>query len=135
MSCKYSPCCTCRNFVKTTSVALTGDVLTLTIPEKIYQNKQCACICIAQALPEGLTGTQTVAILIGSSTTQYPLREKNGNAVYADQIRSRRIYCTTVATDIPGFVVKNTQTLCPTTHVFNNIPTASVPTETAKGVK
>lgn len=49
--------------------------------------------------------------------------------------RSRRIYCTTVATDIPGFVVKNTQTLCPTTHVFNNIPTASVPTETAKGVK
>ncbi len=135
MACRYSPCCTCKNFVKTSAVALTGNVLTLTIPEGIYQNKQRVCICVSQALPSGLNGTQTVAILIGSNTTQYPLRSKSGNAIYADQIRSRKVYCTITATDIPSFTVQNTEAICPTTHVFNNIPTASVPTETAKGVK
>ena len=91
-------CGGCEHFVRTNSVTLVGSVLVLNIPQETYSNKEKVCICIAQALPD-VTSAQTVAVTIGTGTTQYPLRTKCGNNVHADQIRSRRVYHTNVATD------------------------------------
>lgn len=113
-------CGACTHFVKTTAVTLVGSVLVLNIPQKTYSNHEKVCICVAQTIPD-VTYAQTVSITIGTSTTQYPLRTKCGNNVHADQIRSRHVYHTNVATDIPAFVV-NTCELCNTGFNFPTIP-------------
>lgn len=90
--------------MKTNSVTLTDNVLVLNIPQATYSNKEKVCICIAQAIPE-VTSVDTVAITIGDGATQYVLRTKCGNNVHADQIRSRKVYHTNVATDVGTFMV------------------------------
>ena len=82
-------CGGCEHFVRTNSVTLVGSVLVLNIPQETYSNKEKVCICIAQALPS-VTSAQTVAITIGTETTQYPLMTKCGNNVHADQIRAEK---------------------------------------------
>lgn len=113
-------CGGCEHFVKTNSVTLVGDVLVLNIPQNTYSNGEKVCICIAQALPI-VTSAQTVAITIGEATTQYPLRTKCGNNVRADQIRSRKVYHTNVATDTESFVVSKCE-LCRTGFNYPVIP-------------
>lgn len=113
-------CGGCEHFVRTNSVTLVDSVLVLNIPQKTYSNKEKVCVCVAQALPN-VTSAQTVAITIGTGTTQYPLRTKCGNNVHADQIRSRRVYHTNVATDTASFVVPACE-LCKTGFNFPTIP-------------
>lgn len=129
-------CGACKHFVKTTAVTLVDSVLVLNIPQKTYNNHETVCICVAQTIPD-VTSAQTVAITIGTSTTQYPLRTTCGNNVHADQIRSRRVYHTHVATDIPVFVV-NPCELCATGFNFPTIPvapaTVTTNTRAAKGL-
>lgn len=125
MACQYYNnggygCGGCTHFVKTNSVTLNGTVLELNIPQNTYSNKEKVCICIAQAIPT-VTSADTVAVTIGTSTTQYPLRTKCGNNVHADQIRSRKVYHTFVATDIAQFVVSDCE-LCRTGFNFPTIP-------------
>lgn len=122
-------CGGCSHFVRTTSVTLNGTVLELNIPQATYSNKEKVCICVAQAIPD-VTSADTVAITIGTGTTQYPLRTKCGNNVHADQIRSRRVYHTFVATDIPQFTVSGCE-LCCTGFNFPTIPAAATPAVTA----
>ena len=117
-------CGGCCHFVRTVSATLVGSVLVLNIPQKTYSNKEKVCICVAQALPE-VTSSDTVAITIGASTTQYPLITKCGNNVHADQIRSRKVYHTTVATDASSFVVSSCE-LCKTGFNFPTIPATAV---------
>ena len=64
-------CGGCTHFVRTNSVALTGGVLVLDIPvpQAVLNNKQKICICVAQAIPEGITSTDTVAVTIDGGTT------------------------------------------------------------------
>ena len=116
-------CGGCTHFVRSNSITLNGTVLEISIPQSTYSNKEKVCICLAQAIPE-VTSTDTVAITIGSSTTQYPLRTKCGNNVHADQLRSRKVYHTYVATDIPQFTVAECE-LCGTGFNFPTIPTAA----------
>lgn len=92
-------CGGCIHFVKTNSVALQGNVLTLNIPQASYSNKERICICIAQTVPS-VTSADTAVITIGAGVTQYPLRARCGNNVHADQLRSRKVYHTDVATDV-----------------------------------
>lgn len=126
-------CGACTHFVKTSAVTLVGSVLVLNIPQKTYSNHEKVCICVAQAIPD-VTSAQTVAITIGTSTTQYPLRTKCGNNVHADQIRSRRVYHTNVATDIPAFIA-NPCELNGTGFNFPTIPTTVVSnTQAVKGL-
>lgn len=113
-------CGGCEHFVRTVSATLVGSVLVLNIPQKTYSNKEKVCICVAQALPN-VTSAQTVAITIGTGTTQYPLITKCGNNVHADQIRSRRVYHTNVATDTSLFVMSACE-LCKTGSNFPTIP-------------
>lgn len=115
-------CGGCCHFVKTNSVTLVGNVLVLNIPQKSYSNKEKVCICVAQSIPADITSAQTVAITIGASATQYPLMTKCGNNVHADQIRSRKVYHTNVATDTASFIVSACE-LCKTSFNFPVIPT------------
>lgn len=121
-------CGGCCHFVKTSSVTLVGTVLVLNIPQsttpKVYNNHEKVCVCIAQALPQNITSAQTVAITIGTSTTQYPLRTKCGNNVHADQVRTRKVYHTNVATDTASFIVSSCE-LCRTGFNFPTIPEAT----------
>lgn len=112
-------CGGCTHFVKTNSVTLVDNVLILNIPQATYSNKEKVCICIAQAIPT-VTSANTVAITIGEEATQYVLRTKCGNNVHADQLRSRRVYHTNVATDVGTFTVSNCE-LCGTGFNFPTI--------------
>lgn len=113
-------CGACTHFVKTNSVTLTDGVLILNIPQKTYSNHEKVCICIAQSIPD-VTSTDTVAITLGTATPQYIMRTKCGNNVHADQLRSRKVYHTFVATDTNAFVVDKCE-LCKTGFNFPNIP-------------
>lgn len=129
MACRYYNnngfgCGGCEHFIKTNSVTLVGDVLVLNIPQNTYSNGEKACICIAQALPV-VTSAQTVAVTIGEATTQYPLMTKCGNNVRADQVRSRKVYHTNVATDTESFIVSKCE-LCRTGFNYPVIPAAVV---------
>lgn len=123
-------CGGCCHFIRTNSVTLTGNVLVLNIPQTtpqtFYSNKEKVCICIQQVLPN-ITSANTVAVTIGASATQYPLRTKCGNNVHADQIRSRKVYHTNVATDTGTFVVSSCE-LCNTGFNFPTIPAAATTT-------
>lgn len=121
-------CGGCTHFVRTNSVTLNAGVLVLNIPVPLVplSNKQKICICVAQNIPATATSANTVAITVGTSTTQYPLRTKCGNNVHADQIRSRKVYHTNIATDIPVFVVNGCE-LCPTAFNFPVISTTPAP--------
>lgn len=112
-------CGGCVHFVKTNSVTLTDGVLILNIPQETFANKQKVCICVAQGLPTGVSSADIVAITLGAGTTQYVLRTKCGNNVHADQIRSRRVYHTNVATDSGTFVVSS----CELNKTAYNFPT------------
>lgn len=113
-------CGGCVHFVKTNSVTVQDGVLILNIPQATYSNKEKVCICIAQAIPD-VTSAETVAITIGDGTTQYVLRIKCGNNVHADQLRSRKVYHTNVATDVGAFMVSGCE-LCGTSYNFPVIP-------------
>ena len=115
-------CGGCTHFVRTYSVTLAGGILVLDIPvpQAVLNNKQKICICVAQATPEGITSTDTVAVTIDGGATQYVLRTKCGNNVHADQIRSRKVYHTNLATDSGTFVVSGCE-LCPTGFNFPTI--------------
>ena len=119
-------CGGCEHFVRTNSVTFVGSVLVLNIPQRTYSNKEKVCICVAQAIPD-VTSAQTVAVTIGTDTTQYPLRTKTGNNIHADQIRSRRVYHTNVATDTATFVGSGCE-FCKTGFNFPIIPANPVPT-------
>lgn len=123
MPCKQfrgTPCGGCCHFVKSNSVVLMGDVLVINIPQKTYSNREKACICIAQAIPAGVTSANTVAVTIGAEATQYPLYNRCFNKVYGDQIKARKVYHTYAVTDVPGFVVEDK--LCCTAFNFPAIP-------------
>lgn len=119
-------CGGCKHFVRTTSVTLAAGVLTFAIPAiGNIENGEKVCICVAQAIPDTVTSATTVSINIGSSATLYPLRTKCGNNVHGDQVRSRKVLHTYVATDIPQFVVSSCD-LCKTGFNFPVIVAAAV---------
>lgn len=113
-------CGGCTHFVKTNSVTLSGNVLLLNIPQATYSNKEKVCICIAQSIPT-VTSANTVAITIGNGSAQYILKTRMGNSVRADQLRSRKVYHTNVATDSATFIVKECE-LYKSNYNFGTIP-------------
>lgn len=117
-------CGGCTHFVRTNSVTLEGGVLTLDIPvqQEVLSNNKKICICVAQAIPEGVTSANTVAITINGGATAYVLRTKCGNNVHADQIKSRKVYHTFIATDTGTFVVSS----CDLYGTGFNFPTITV---------
>lgn len=111
-------CNTCRNMVRTTAVAVVSTNLVLTVPAGVFLNNQELCVCVAQAIPNTVTAAMPVVVQITGSATLYNIRTKCGHNVYADQIRSRRIYCTRVASDTNTLVYNGKCGLPCTNHTF-----------------
>lgn len=118
MNCKISKGCNvCNHLIPITSATITGGKLVLNIPTGTYQNNQRVCLLISQALPVSNTPIPVV-ITTGTSTIQYLLIDKCGNNIYSDQIRSRRIYCTSFKSDTKLFKYIGCSPLCPTGFIF-----------------
>lgn len=120
MACNFisSKCNTCKRFVLSTAVTLSGTNLVITIPQNNYANNSEVCIAIAQPIPVGASAANPVVIQIGAGKEQYPLITKCGHDVYADQVCTRKIYCTRVATDNSQFVYNGYAGLPCTSHIF-----------------
>lgn len=134
MACNFvtSKCNTCKNFVLSTEVALSGTNLVVTIPQNSYANDSEVCIAIAQPIPTGVSAANPVVIQIGTATTQYPLINRCGHDVYADQVCTRKIYCTRVAADNGFFVYNGRCNLPCTDHIFPAaLPTTTTATASA----
>lgn len=140
MYCNYMlncQCNRCANFVATTAVALSGNVLTLTIPSTALCNGTVKCIKIAQSIPAGVTANTQVKIAVGS-TAYNVVTPCNVNFLYADQIKANNVYCFRFGTDSQTFIYRGGWRLCKTAHQFNCIPmtttTATSNTATAAAV-
>lgn len=128
-NCINSNCNKCNHFVATLSTSISGGNLVLQIPANNYINNTEVCIAIAQAIPDGTTAAMPVVVQIGTDGTLYPLRTKCGHNIYADQVRSRRIYCTRVATDTASFIYNGRCNLPCTANIMpGSIPNIQVTT-------
>lgn len=112
MSC-INNCQACSNLVASTNVAVSGSVLQITIPTMTLNDSEKICLLVAQAMPSG-AGVLPVNIINGSNTLT--LLSKCCKPVYADQIRSRKLYVLCINTATPSATVKSNN-LCPTAFV------------------
>lgn len=136
MNCNFNSSCSCnacKNFAKTTAVALVGNTLVLTIPNTSLCNCSTKCIMIAQPIPSTVTANTNVAISI-NGVTYTAITPCCANNLYADQITSYKVYSFKFATDTLCFIYKGGWRLCPTKHIFNCIPLPAVVTNVAEAV-
>lgn len=113
-------CCGCPNFVKSTSIVLSGTTLQITIPNTLIRNNQKFCIALCQNIPTTITQNTPVQISVNGQT--FALINKCGNAIYADQLRCRTVLHTSLATDTLIAMLNNNSKLCKTDHGFPLIP-------------
>lgn len=119
-------CRVCDNLVISTSVAISGTEMVITIPQATYTNNQKLCILIAQTIPASATPLP-VTIQINGSETTIPFRTICGHNVYSDQLRTRTIYPIYAATDSQTFVYRLKERCLPcTNYTFSDtIPPAT----------
>ena len=126
MSCRnFRSCGCCSHFYKSNSVTVSDNVLIINIPQDTFSNKEKACICLTQSIPDTATSAMQVVVTIGTGSTQYPLLNACGSTVQADQLRSRRVYHTKVSTQPASFVLCNNRELCCTSYNYPTIPAAA----------
>ena len=107
-------CNVCPCLVAVTTVTVGTDNVALTIPTQVFNNRQKLCFFIPQTFA---SSTLPVVITDGADTIQ--LLTPCGNAVRADQLRSRRVYHAYVATDTSIAIVRDA--LCCTAYVAPQI--------------
>lgn len=103
--CRYGSNCgkLCDHFVVTTAVAFADGTLTLTLPDDVtYGNGEKFCIVIGQTIPDTATLNAPVVAVIGAGTTAFPLVNRCGAPVVAQQVSTRRKYSTRVTTTAAG---------------------------------
>lgn len=109
----------CNNFILSTSVTVTGDVLVVNIPALPCLN---GCLVVAQAIPAAATINQPVVVTVGTDTTQYPLVDKCGVQLSAGRLDIRNRYPF-------RFITANTQSIfkiCGARCPYNVIPGLTV---------
>ena len=107
-------CNVCSCLVAVTAVTVGSDNVALTIPTQVFNNKQKLCFFIPQAF-----ASSTLPVVITDGTATIQLLTTCGNAVRADQLRSRRVYHAYVATDTSIAIVRDA--LCCTAYVAPQI--------------
>lgn len=124
-------CSGCEHFNKSTSVEVTGSSVVVTIPNQVIHNRERCCVAITQCIPPTAASEMTVVISVDG--THFTLYEPYGNAVYADQLRSRKVLHLTLATDTLAAVAQGCGSLCGTYHSFPviQLPAAATSTTTA----
>jgi len=93
------------NTILTTNVAVVGTNLVLTIPAGTYQNCGNYVLRLVQSIPLTATNLMPVVIQIGDAATLYPVRQKSGHSIYANQLKTRRNYVLHVAADTGTFTL------------------------------
>ena len=107
-------CNVCSCLVAVTAVTVGADNVALTIPTQVFNNKQKLCFFLPQTFA---SSTLPVVITDGADTIQ--LLTPCGNAVRADQLRSRRVYHAYVATDTSIAIIRDA--LCCTAYAAPQI--------------
>ena len=108
-------CNSCDRLVRSTSIAVVGTTLQVTIPTTAIKNHQCLCVVLAQSIPSTVT-----ADINGSSTLN--ILTPCDNFLYADQLTCRKVLRLRVATDTLVAKLRNTCAVRCTRHVFPTIP-------------
>ncbi len=111
-----SRCGGCYNFLKTTEVNARGREVTYKLPNRKLYNRDVLCICIAQPVPDD--ASEGAIIKFEMDGQAFNAINPHANYVYADQIRSRRIYKFSVATDVRVFKYCGGERLCPTDSTY-----------------
>ena len=119
-------CNSCERLVRSTSIAVVGTTLQVTIPTTAIKNKQCLCVVLAQSIPSTVTADMNVQIVNGSSTLN--ILTTCDNFLYADQLTCRKVLRLRVATDTLVAKLRNTCAVRCTRHVFPTIPTTATVT-------
>lgn len=105
-------CRLCRNLVLSQAITFDGTSLVVNLPEGSYGNGCKYCIVLAQAIPVATTITAPVVFTIGTDTTEYPFLNKCCQPILANQVRTRRLYSTRVATSVASGVFKYVGDCC-----------------------
>lgn len=93
-------CDECRSKAYVSTVTFADGTLTLNFPDTISYADGCKfCFVIATALPDGVTLNAPVVATIGTGTTEFPLLDRCGAQVVAQQLRTRRRYPFRVSTN------------------------------------
>lgn len=95
-------CNVCPCLVAVTAVTVGADNVALTIPTQVFNNRQKLCFFIPMAF-----ASSTLPVVITNGTDTIQLLTPCGNAVRADQLRSRRVYHAYVATDTSIAIVRD----------------------------
>lgn len=107
--CRYGNKCgkLCDHFVVTTAVAFAAGTLTITLPDDVtYGNCEKFCIVIGQTIPDTTTLNAPVVAVIGAGTTTFPLIDRCGAPVVAQQVSTRRKYPAIISTTATGGSLK-----------------------------
>lgn len=100
--------CSCKSgvFYKSSTVAVTGDNLVVTLDKNIVpQNLEPAFFVICQQNPTTNANIMPVVLSINNKT--YPLLTKSGNAVMSDQIMTNRVYSSIFGNNPNHFLLVN----------------------------
>lgn len=119
---KHTGCRCCQNFLKTKEVVVDGGNIILLVPERVFENFESLCLCIAQKIPTS-SENQPVFIQSGiANTARYPLLTTEGQTVYSYQLRPRTLYKIMANKDAGAFMIR-ARHLCKTTNILNRTPT------------
>ena len=83
--------CNCTNILASTSITSEANNIDIVVPSRTIYNGQCEKLLIQQAIPVSTNGNAVpVKLTIGDASVL--LLDRCGNAVFSDQLKSRKIY-------------------------------------------
>ena len=113
-------CNSCERLVRSTSIAVVGTTLQVTIPTTAIRNHQCLCVVLAQSIPSTVTADMNVQIVNGSSTLN--ILTPCHDFLYSDQPTFLNVFRRKFPTDTLVAKLRNNCAIRCTRHVFPTIP-------------
>ncbi len=102
MACK-NICKMCNRLVVSTTITVAAGEMIITLPAGAYLQGEKYCLVLAQAIPaDAVDPGLPVVIQTTGDTTDYPLLDKAGLQVTADQLRTRTRYATRIYETLTG---------------------------------
>ena len=101
MKCKHS-CRLCERFTTSNTVTFTDGNLVINIDAGSYDDGDCCCLVVTDAIPLTTTREAPVFITIGTGTELYPLTDCYGLQLTQENIFTRRLYKVCVRTNATG---------------------------------
>ena len=96
-------CKECEKKVYVSTITFAAGTLTLNFPDNMTDANGCKyCFVLTTALPDTATVNAPVVVTVGAGTTEFPLLDRCGAQVVAQQLRTRRRYPFRVSTTAAG---------------------------------